>query len=90
MENKPSSLLKNIFSRGLVASALLILSIVFPKIANAGVNQSPGAQQVSDLKTELKGNVYDKYGPVSGAGIIVKGTKQGTVTDINGNFTLLL
>lgn len=90
MENKPSSLLKNIFSRGLVASVLLILSIVFPKIANAGVNQSLGAQQVSDLKTELKGNVYDKYGPVSGAGIIVKGTKQGTVTDINGNFTLLL
>lgn len=37
---------------------------------------------------ELKGQVIDEFGPITGASIVIKGTTRGTVTDINGNFTL--
>lgn len=38
---------------------------------------------------EIKGTVTDKSGqPIIGAGVFVKGTANGTVTDINGNFAI--
>ena len=41
-------------------------------------------------QTTVVGNVMDEGGePVIGASIQVKGTGQGTVTNVNGNFTLL-
>jgi TonB-linked SusC/RagA family outer membrane protein len=36
----------------------------------------------------VTGVVRDDAGPVIGANIVVKGTTNGTVTDLNGNFTL--
>ena len=40
-------------------------------------------------QTELKGTVVDANGePIIGASVIEKGTKNGTVTDIDGNFKL--
>lgn len=37
----------------------------------------------------LKGTVKDQSGePVIGANVVVKGTTNGTVTDVDGNFTL--
>ena len=40
-------------------------------------------------QNRITGNVSDANGePVIGAAIVVKGTTQGTVTDIDGNFTL--
>lgn len=37
----------------------------------------------------LKGNVYDKEGqPITGATILVKGTTNGTVTNLDGEYTL--
>ncbi|MBK7244023.1 MAG: SusC/RagA family TonB-linked outer membrane protein [Saprospiraceae bacterium] len=37
----------------------------------------------------IKGNVTDKSGdPVIGANVLAKGTTVGTITDINGNYTL--
>lgn len=36
----------------------------------------------------IKGTVSDKSEPIIGANIIVKGTTNGTITDIDGNFTL--
>ena len=39
----------------------------------------------------VKGNVKDSFGdPVIGATIMEKGTQNGTVTDIDGNFTINL
>jgi TonB-dependent starch-binding outer membrane protein SusC len=50
---------------------------------------------VSVLKAEdvppidIHGRVTDSLGnPLSGASILIKGTKRGTTTDVNGNFTL--
>ena len=35
-----------------------------------------------------KGVVVDNIGPVVGAGVVVAGTTNGTMTDVNGSFTL--
>lgn len=40
-----------------------------------------------DGKT-VKGIVRDNLGPVAGASVVVKGTKNGAVTDLDGHFTL--
>lgn len=40
-------------------------------------------------KATIKGNVVDENGePVIGANILVKGSTNGTITDINGNYSL--
>lgn len=38
----------------------------------------------------VKGTVKDAFGPVIGASVVQKGTTNGVVTDIDGNFTLSL
>ena len=44
---------------------------------------------ISFAQTRVTGNVSDESGePVIGASVQIKGTGQGTVTDIDGNFTL--
>lgn len=37
---------------------------------------------------KISGVVTDEMGPVMGASVMVKGTKTGTVTDVNGRYTL--
>ncbi len=40
-------------------------------------------------KKQIKGSVVDEFGiPVIGASVIVKGTTVGSITDLDGNFTL--
>ena len=36
----------------------------------------------------LKGTVEDDMGPVTGASVVIKGTSNGTITDLNGAFSL--
>jgi TonB-dependent SusC/RagA subfamily outer membrane receptor len=48
-------------------------------VANAIVQQS---------NKTVSGTVTDAYGPVIGASVIVKGTAQGVITDLNGKFKL--
>ena len=48
----------------------------------------PGLQVVQQAVT-VKGQVVDNQGePVIGATIKVKGIQQGTVTDLNGNYSI--
>lgn len=45
---------------------------------------------IISAQTQVRGVVVDEMNePVIGATILIKGTMQGTVTDFNGNFTLL-
>jgi len=39
---------------------------------------------------EITGTVYDKsdHSPIPGVNVIIKGTNQGTATDINGKYSL--
>lgn len=43
---------------------------------------------ISQQQGSLKGTISDSFGPVTGASIVVKGTTNGTVTDMEGNFVL--
>ena len=73
---------KRFFFSAALVSALCIAS---PQDAYAGVN---GVQAVMQAGT-VKGTVVDAAGiPVIGANVMVKGTTNGTITDIDGNFTL--
>lgn len=50
-----------------------------------GVN---AVQVVAQNGKTVKGIVTDNFGPVPGANVLVKGTTNGVITDIDGNFTL--
>lgn len=43
---------------------------------------------ISQQAGKVIGTVEDDFGPVAGASVVVKGTTNGTITDMNGNFTL--
>ena len=50
----------------------------------AAISFSVSAQNIT-----LKGNVKDKSGePIIGASVLEKGTTNGTITDMDGNFTV--
>jgi TonB-linked SusC/RagA family outer membrane protein len=55
---------------------LVALALYFPTVSLA----QPGGK--------LTGTVEDEFGPVIGASLLVKGTSNGTITDIDGNFIL--
>lgn len=70
------------FSVGL--SAMLGLS------CPTSLSASPHLNVVNDVQQNKKvvGSVSDAQGPLIGATVIEKGTSNGTVTDLDGNFTL--
>ena len=81
------------------AALALCLSV---SMATQGANTPPvSPSQAKDLSNSLQsqpnngkykitGNVADNNGePIIGASVVINGTKNGTVTDIDGNFTLV-
>lgn len=73
---------KRILFSAAITSALCIGS---PQSALASVNEVQAVMQAGTVK----GVVVDATGePVIGANIMVKGTTNGTITDIDGNFSL--
>ena len=78
------------YSRRILFCALFALS-------GAGAMASPfsgelpgtaGVQAVQQNGKTVTGVVTDNFGPVIGANILVKGTSNGVITDIDGKFTL--
>lgn len=56
-------------------------------------NNAANEERLSILRTNqgnltIKGTISDKTGPIIGANVIIKGTTNGVITDIDGNFTL--
>lgn len=52
-------------------------------------NTVPVTERTQQTSVKIKGTVRDTTGePVIGANVKLKGTTQGTITDIDGNFTL--
>lgn len=43
---------------------------------------------LSQQSGKVTGTVEDEFGPVAGASVVVKGTTNGNITDMDGNFTL--
>lgn len=70
-----------------VSALLLSLALTCnasPLFASESVHENMTTQQ----SNSISGTVIDKSGPVIGASVIVKGTTNGTVTDVNGRFEL--
>lgn len=51
--------------------------------------QKKASNNVSKQSSTLKGTIVDENGlPIIGANVLVKGTTNGTITDVDGNFSL--
>jgi len=75
-----------------VGKFVLVISMIFTtnviSLAN-GVNSSKTAAETQQETQKVTGVVLDESGnPVAGANVVVNGTTIGTVTDINGNYTI--
>lgn len=70
----------------LLAISLLIGQTAFPS-GNHSDNKIDNAV-AQQKETEVTGTVSDSFGPVIGASIVVKGTKVGVITDMNGAFKM--
>lgn len=67
----------------LVATALSLTGNIYAEIAPV----KPGID-FSQQDGKVTGTVVDSFGPVTGASVIVKGTTNGNITDLDGKFTL--
>ena len=63
----------------------LATGIPYGAIPASAANMPDVIQQASTLK----GHITDAQGePIIGASVLIKGSKQGTVTDLDGNFSI--
>lgn len=71
-------------------SALLLAASAFMPLAGfaASADDTAGVQATQQAKVSVSGTVSDSEGPVIGATVMEKGTQNGTVTDVNGHFSL--
>lgn len=59
------------------------------EITNRQIALIPVPEQLIQQKSTIRGVVNDNFGePIIGANVIEKGTNNGVITDMNGNFTL--
>lgn len=56
--------------------------------AFASIAKEATSANITQQKKQIKGTVIDALGPVAGATVVVKGTNQGTITDLDGNFEI--
>ena len=77
-------------TRTRVGAALLALVLSAPTVMAETTRDAELPVVNSVLQTiQVKGQVLDNAGvPVIGANVVVKGTTNGTITDLDGNFTL--
>lgn len=77
----------NFKSTGLSMLASLVALVAMPP--EQAFAQSANATSTSQQKTiTVSGNVHDSNGPLVGAAVRQKGSSNGTVADLDGNFTL--
>lgn len=69
-------------------SSLLLLGVTSGLHAENFTTET-GIQNVAQQERTIKGTIVDAAGvPIIGANVKVKGTTNGTITDLDGNFTL--
>lgn len=70
--------------------SLILLTGAFCSLGNIAAFANTGTYntEIAQQKTKVTGTVTDPLGPVTGASVFVKGTTNGTMTDIDGNFSL--
>lgn len=75
---------------GFPIRTVLLLSLIFLSMKKGGaVELADRFHESSKYFEMIKGTVLDETGaPLPGAAILVKGTTSGTITDLNGTFSL--
>ena len=63
--------------------------ITDPATSLRGKSDSAVPTRLQQNGKTITGIVQDALGPIAGANIIVKGTTNGNITDMDGKFTLL-
>lgn len=71
-----------------VSLILLTGAMTLPSSAYADLIPEKHDVSISQQDGKVTGVVEDDFGPVAGASVVVKGTTNGTITDMDGNFTL--
>ena len=71
-----------------VSFILLVGALCLPKDMYAELVPTKQSTGVSQQNGKVTGTVEDDFGPVAGASVVVKGTTNGNITDMDGNFTL--
>jgi hypothetical protein len=85
---------------GLLFSLTSLFAVSQPALAQGKI-ESISTQQKSQVLADstknknanyktIKGTVWDDVGPIPGASVLVKGTQNGTVTDFDGKFELVV
>ena len=81
-------------SRAMFLGASMFLASIGMASANPstdtfGSNEpTPVVASPQQAKHSIKGVVEDALGPIAGANVVEKGTTNGTITDMDGNFSL--
>ncbi len=78
-------MLKNFKPVGLL---LLAGTLSVPGFVSADTVTAMPKTSISQQNGKVTGTVEDEFGPVAGASVVVKGTTNGSITDMDGNFTL--
>lgn len=81
MKAKTTNILKT-FS--LLTITLVVSCFTNPIFAQ---NQKVATTSIADQAITVTGKVTDEKGPLSGVNVILKGSKVGVITDINGMYT---
>lgn len=71
-----------------ISLILLAGATCFPASIFAETMPSKQSMNISQQSGKVTGTVEDDLGPVAGASVVVKGTTNGNITDMDGNFTL--
>lgn len=71
-----------------ISSLLLASALCSSGVIYASDVATVSKVDISQQQRGIKGTVTDATGPVVGASVIVKGTTNGTVTDLDGKFEL--
>lgn len=69
-----------------VALTLLTCALAFP--AYTHIQAEAGVLFSQAVHDKVTGTIEDAMGPVIGAAVVVKGTSNGCITDMDGNFSL--
>jgi TonB-linked SusC/RagA family outer membrane protein len=70
-----------------VSLLLLAGALSFPGYVRVHAETAVSAN-ISQQSGKVTGTVEDEFGPVAGASVVVKGTPNGTITDMDGKFSL--
>lgn len=84
---KPIAYLK--LNHVLLCSAIGFTSLnAMAESTNNAIKETLSVLRTNQGNLTIKGTISDKTGPIIGANVIIKGTTNGVITDIDGNFTL--